>query len=442
MRIATSTIYSQQTTAIDNQEALYTSVAAQLSSGISFTVPSDDPAVVGQDLAVRTTIATENQSSTNVTSAVNQLTTTDSALANLTSVLQSVRSLAVEGADGTLSTANLQDIATEVNQYLEQTVSIANTQSGGTYLFAGTADVTSAPVTTEGDPINSVSFSGNQDTQSLDYNGQSYALSTTLQQAFNYNSADGSPSVFQVLQTLASTLQNGTVTDESASAVNNGTGVIYGAGSPAPTTLGDAPLATALTPDSSGQYSIAINNTDANGVVHSESYTFGAGTAIDDGTPASVVGQINANSATTGLTASFDTQTQKLILTSSGGGSFSVTDTASAGATNTGNFVEAFGLQGQADVTSTLSTQLNDIDNVTNVALNARAAIGSQIDSLNAISGQLSTQITDNTNVQSGIEDTNIASATSQFTAAETALQAAFATTSRLEGKTLFDYLG
>jgi flagellin-like hook-associated protein FlgL len=43
--------------------------------------------------------------------------------------------------------------------------------------------------------------------------------------------------------------------------------------------------------------------------------------------------------------------------------------------------------------------------------------------------------------VKSGLEDVNVAAATSQFTEVETALQAAFETTTRLEGKTLFDYI-
>jgi flagellin-like hook-associated protein FlgL len=47
----------------------------------------------------------------------------------------------------------------------------------------------------------------------------------------------------------------------------------------------------------------------------------------------------------------------------------------------------------------------------------------------------------DNVTTQSTIADTNVAQATSQFTLTQTALQAAYATTSRLEGKTLIDYL-
>ena len=88
-----------------------------------------------------------------------------------------------------------------------------------------------------------------------------------------------------------------------------------------------------------------------------------------------------------------------------------------------------------------VSTQLGDVANALDVVLNARSVIGSRIQTLSSIGDQLQTSITDNTNVESGIEDVDVAAATSKFTAVQTALQAAYATTDRLESKTLFDYL-
>jgi flagellar hook-associated protein 3 FlgL len=118
-----------------------------------------------------------------------------------------------------------------------------------------------------------------------------------------------------------------------------------------------------------------------------------------------------------------------------------VTDVASPGATNTANFVEAFGLTTNSDFVQNLSTQLGDIDNVLNTTLNSRAVIGGRIDALNTLSDQNSQSITDNTQVQSQIEDTNVASAVTQFTQVQTALQAAYSTTTHLESKILFDYI-
>ena len=46
MRIATSTIYAQQTAAIDDQQALYAQTSMQLSTGKQLNAPSDDPAII------------------------------------------------------------------------------------------------------------------------------------------------------------------------------------------------------------------------------------------------------------------------------------------------------------------------------------------------------------------------------------------------------------
>src|ERR1700679_1394325 len=98
MRIATSTIYSDQTQSIDGLSAQYQALGQDLSTGKSLNVPSDDPSQVSQALTLTTTIAQENGDSSNATAATNELTFTDSTLSSLTSLLQTARSLAVEGA--------------------------------------------------------------------------------------------------------------------------------------------------------------------------------------------------------------------------------------------------------------------------------------------------------------------------------------------------------
>ena len=450
MRIATSTIYSQQTASIDNLAAEYANIGNQLSTGKSFNAPSDDPTQVGQDLAIRTKIAGESQASLNIQDATSELTTTDNALANVTSILQSARQLAVQGSTDALTAGQRQSIGNQVDQLLQQTVAVANTDYGGRYIFAGTAPTAVPPVTTQGNPISGITFTGNEQTQGqLLYNNQQFALSTTIQQSFNYKATDGSPDAFQVLQNLRNTLDNGLVVDQSAASINQKGQVIYGAvapptpgsPSPAPTTLG-SPNAFAVKPtaDSSGNFAIEINNADANGVQHVQQYTFGTATTVNGGA-GSIVAQINANTGATGLTASFNQQTQRLVLTNPGGGAFYVKDVPSAGATTTSNLTTVFALQGQADLPQTISTQLGDIDNALNVVLNARSVVGSRINALTQIGNQVSTDSVDNTKVQSQIEDVDVAKATSSFVQTQTALQAAYATTTKLESKTLFDYL-
>ena len=444
MRIATSTIYAQQTAAIDDQTALYAEQGAQLSSGKQLNEPSDDPSQIAEDLQLHVTIDTSTQQSTNVQNAVNELTQTDSALSSLTSVMQSAQTLATQGASDTLSASQRTSLAGQVDQLLQQAIAIGNTQYAGKYVFAGTSTSASPPVVQQGNPITGITFTGNEQAQGqLVYNNQQFALSTTFQSAFNYNSSDGSPDVFATLINLRDTLQNDTAADASTQAINQPGSVVYGAGSPTPTTLAATnTFATAPVPDSSGNFSLQING-EVNGVQSVQTVTVPANAPLDGGA-GSVVGAINAVSAQTGVTASFDPSSQKVTL--SGTGSFYVSDVASPGATNAGNLTAVLQLAStsstdQADMVQNVSTQLGDISNVLNTVLNARSVIGSRIQTLSSIGDQLQTSITDNTNVESGIEDVNVAAATTQFTATQTALQAAYDTTNRLEGKTLFDYL-
>jgi flagellar hook-associated protein 3 FlgL len=457
MRIATSTIYDAQTQSIDNLSAQYQYVGNQLSTGKKLNVPSDDPSVVSQDLTISNTIKSEDASTANATAATNQLTNTDSILSSLTSVLQSARSLVVEGATDIIPNGSQRPlIGKQVQGLLDQAIGLANSQYGNTYVFAGTGTRTTAPVTAQGSPPNGITFSGNLQTQTENINGQEVAVGTTIQQAFNYQATNGSPDVFQLLSTIVNTLNSEPASVQSAAPINVAGQTIYGNTSPNPTTLGQIagppPLTTTpLKADSTGQYSINISGTNpttgATGPTASVTLTFTNATALDAtagaGSPG-VVQQINAATAQTGVQASFNATTQRITLTSVAANSppFNIQDVSSPGATNASNLLSGvLQVPQTVSVTANLSNQLYNIDQVTNAVLASRAQIGQQIQNLAAQSSQLNAQSVDNTTTKSGYEDTNVAAATSQFSLVQTALQAAYSTTTRLESKSLLDYL-
>jgi flagellar hook-associated protein 3 FlgL len=468
MRIATSTIYDNQTQSIDNLSAQYQNIGQDLSTGKSLNVPSDDPSQVSQDLTITTTIAAENSDASNASAAQNELTFTDTTLSSLTSALQTARNLAVEGATDIIPNGTQRPlIGQQVAGLLNQVLALANTQYGATYLFAGTGSSSVAPITPLGSPANAVSFSGNNNARTELINGQQVQVGTTMQDAFNQGSTDGTPSVFTLLATLRDTLDQEPAAIESQQSINVTGQVIYGAASPIPTTLANiagppAMTTVPLTADNATppSYSIEIDGTNpATAAPGKAVLTFGPGTAVDDGTPNSIVGSINAQTVNTGVSASWNVASQRLVLTSTAPNSppFLISDVPSpvggpplsvstppgvtVAGTTTSNFLSAFEIPSQVSVTSNLSTQIGDIDTVINQVLSARAQIGQQIQNLASTTNQLQALSNDNTTTKSGYEDTNVAQATSQFTLTQTALQAAYATTSRLEGKTLIDFL-
>lgn len=443
MRIATSTIYDNQASSIDTLVAQQQQYGNTLSTGKSLNAPSDDPTEIAQDLAVRSDNVVTTQVGKNLTNLSSELATVDGALSSLTSVMQSARSLAIQAASDTVTPAQQGEIAKQVDQLVQEAVGLANTQYGGKYVFAGTNVPSSQPlVQSVGNPVTGVTAQANvaQQTQQLP-NGQSVPAGVTLQQAFNYGATDGSPDVFQTLIALRDTLVKQQVVDKSAQRVNlSGTAIAAGAAGTtvAQLTTGALPqiMATPLSPDASGNVSINISSSSApNGVT----ITFNPADTMTGG-PASIVGKINAQTAATGVTASFDFTQQRLILSSSNG-SFLVKDAPSAGSATSANFTSAFNVTQQADVVNTLSTQIGDVDRVLQQSLSARSQVGSAIQEVQALSSRSDSQVLNDTKVQSGIEDADIAKVVSQFSQTQTALQAAYGTTTRLESKTLFDYL-
>ncbi len=431
MRIATSQIFSQQTASIDNLTAQQSQLGNELSTGKRVNRPSDDPTHIAQDLSLRTQIAQGNQTGDNVANLSAELTTVDGALSSVTDVLQKARALAVSGASDALTPAQRQAMATQVDGLLGELVGLGNTQYAGKYVFGGTAALGQAPVKPGGTPTSSVTFSGNLQSQTQVLpSGQSVPSSVSIQQAFNFASTDGSPNAFQTLIDLRNALAQGTVADVSQAGVN-----VPGTSLAPITPINTAGiLSTPLVADANGNTDISISSALApNGVT----------IAINPNLPmASVLAAINAQTGATGVTASFDYAQQKLTLSSSAGAPFQVQDIVSPGAPTPGNFTAAFGLTQQADQTNTVSAQIGDVDTILNVALNARTTVGQTIQNLQTVASLQSSQVLNNTAVQSGIEDADIAKVITAFSQTQTALQAAYGTTTKLESKSLFDYLG
>ncbi|MGA8840455.1 MAG: flagellar hook-associated protein FlgL [Candidatus Aquilonibacter sp.] len=436
MRIATSTVYSNQTLAIENLESQYQQQGQELSTGIALNVPSDDPTIIGQDLSVRNDSAVTTQIGQNLTGLNNMLSTTDSTLSSLTSLLQSARNLAIEGASDTVTAAQRGSIGQQVNQLLQQAVGLANTQYDGKYIFSGTASASgSALVTAVGNPPSAVTATSNivQQTEQLP-NGQQVPTNVTLQQAFNLNAANGSPSVFDMLIRLRDTLEQSQTTDESSTQVNLSYHAVTTGTTIAQMEAATSPLSIPLASTGGGNVAFSI-----------ASSLSPTGTTILLTTGESmqnVVAAINAASVATGVVASFNYQTQRLSLNDVTNANFLVTNVvAGPPATTPSNFTNAFLLGSTGDVVNNLSTQLGDIDNTLTVALTAAGLVGATVQTVASLSSVESERGTSDTQVQSNLEDTDIAKVTSEFSLSQTALQAAYQTTTRLEQEDLFTYL-
>src|SRR5262249_39103156 len=104
-----------------------------------------------------------------------------------------------EGANGTLSNADRQAVAGEVQGLISQTLGLANTTYQGTFLFAGTA-VDTQPFTAAG---GAVTYNGNNNSTSVQLsNGNSISANVPGSQLFQ----NAAGNVFVALESLNSAL--------------------------------------------------------------------------------------------------------------------------------------------------------------------------------------------------------------------------------------------
>jgi flagellar hook-associated protein 3 FlgL len=139
MRISTSQIYDTGALSIQrNQSALF-KLQTQISSGRRVLTPADDPVAAAQSLLVTQSQEVNAQHFDNQSNASGQLGLVDSQLSSLTDVLQSVREKVVQaGSTGSMTNADRQSIATELESRLTEILGMANARNtSGDYLFSG-----------------------------------------------------------------------------------------------------------------------------------------------------------------------------------------------------------------------------------------------------------------------------------------------------------------
>ena len=111
----------------------------QLSSGLRVNSPSEDPVAIMDFMDYESKLKEINTYKTVVDNTSSKLKTIDSTLDSSTSILQKLRELAVQGANGTLTKDEPGIMAVEVDQMLRELLSQANSQYKGDPVFGGTS---------------------------------------------------------------------------------------------------------------------------------------------------------------------------------------------------------------------------------------------------------------------------------------------------------------
>lgn len=163
MRITQGMLYSRALGDVQSGLLRYSKLQQQVASGKRISRPSDDPAASLRVLPLRNDLRNLERLSSNVALARETLNTGAASLEDASSLMQRVRELNTQAANGTISAEDRSSIAAEVDQLLNQLVSIGNSRRGDRYLFGGTASSDAPFELVDGPGGTRVVYHGNHD---------------------------------------------------------------------------------------------------------------------------------------------------------------------------------------------------------------------------------------------------------------------------------------
>ena len=345
---------------LTTSQASLSQALQRLSSGLRINSAADDAAGLAISNQFTTQINGTNQAVNNANDAISEAQTAGGALSTLTNNLQSIRTLAVESANGSNSASDRAALDQEVQQQIAEITRIASqTSFNGQNVLDGSSGVTTYQV--GANVGNTISINLAQGVRA-DQIGQvanqtSAAVTTTALTGSNLTIQVGTGQAASIGASVAGSA--GATAGESASSAYakaqaiNAAGVAGLTASASTTATAAAPFSTITGGSAGTTYGLTINGVSI----------YAAGTALASGqtlTGSNVATQINLYSSQTGVSAGLSS-TGALQLTASDGRDINATETITAGTggTGTGAAFAASGTAYTAKGTVTLSAASN-----------------------------------------------------------------------------------
>jgi flagellar hook-associated protein 3 FlgL len=212
MRITLDMQNSQSLLNLENDQDQISQISQTLSSGEKLSAPADDPYAWAQSMNIQQGLREYNSVLNNINFATGWEQQTDSALSQLSSLVNQAQQAAISATSATGSDESAA-LATQVDGILQQALNLANSQYGDQYIFAGTS-TSSAPysidnstgvVTYSGDtnPINVRTSVGNPSTGNLT------TVNLTGDDVFSFTSGGKTLNVLQEIWNLGQAIQTG-----------------------------------------------------------------------------------------------------------------------------------------------------------------------------------------------------------------------------------------
>ena len=112
----------------------------ELSSGYAVSSAADNPAATQNLVDLGSSLAAAQAYQSNLGNVQAEASSADTAIASAITLIQSAQSLATQGASSTMTAAQRRNLAVQVQAMQQQMVSLANTNTGGRFIFGGDQD--------------------------------------------------------------------------------------------------------------------------------------------------------------------------------------------------------------------------------------------------------------------------------------------------------------
>ncbi|WP_433944326.1 flagellar hook-associated protein FlgL [Paenibacillus sp. SN-8-1] len=220
LRITSNMMNSQLMLNLNRNAQAMNNTQNQLATGRKLNKPSDDPVGITYSLRYRGELASNDQYTKNVDSALSWLDFNDTVLSQTGDVVQRLRELTVQASTGSNPQSALDSIKQEVGQLREQLIDISNSKLNGKYIFNGESydkKPYDFPRNADGTFDTSSVTTLTTDKGLINYSvGDSVQLPINLTGTDVFGNGSDSDNIFNIINNLSQSLTNGDFTGISS----------------------------------------------------------------------------------------------------------------------------------------------------------------------------------------------------------------------------------
>lgn len=410
MQISTNQFLLGSLGSLLTQEGNVNQLDREIASGQTMLDATSDPAGAGEAVVLTSSIDRLAYDSGNATAATEQLQNGLGALQQVSTLIDQLRQIALEAADGGTSAASRSALVSTAQSGLQQLVQLANSQApDGSYIFAG-SNTNAAPFETLAN--GQVVYTGDDGTNNVE-----------VSPSVNVPSTISGRSIFSDIPAG----QNGV----GVTAASGNTGTDYAV-------VQDVTDVSQLTAEqlAGTQYEITFSGSGS-----SLSYTVTSGT----GSPGSArflasSGTIAAGSFSNGQELQFGGLQVNIVGTPQAGDQFTVQPAATSSLFQTvQGLISA--LQSDPSHPQNIENSIANLDGAQNNILSAQASLGASLAQLQGLQTHNSTTTTNDQAQLSNLQSANLPQVMANYSEGVTALQAAELAFGKIQNLSLFSVI-